>query len=82
VTKRNYCMSHDMLLILKREAERLLRIGYIEPSTSEWLNPVRPVTKGDGSIRLCLDLRLLNELVGEDNYSMPRIPEILETLRG
>jgi hypothetical protein len=49
---------------------------------SSWLNPVRPVEKKDGTIRLCIDFRHLNKLVKKNQYSLPRITDILERLKG
>lgn len=41
-----------------------------------------PVLKSDGSVRLCGDFKVtLNKYLGVDHYPLPRVEEILETLR-
>ncbi|GBG88234.1 hypothetical protein CBR_g46801 [Chara braunii] len=46
---------------LKRQIDELLRQGFIKPSTSPWSAPVLFNRKKDGTLRLCLDYRGLNE---------------------
>lgn len=82
VCKKNHRVSYHVARKVEKEAEDLLSRGFIEPSESSWANPIRPVEKPNGKIRLCLDLRDLNRIVKSDNYSLPRITEILEGLKG
>jgi hypothetical protein len=62
-------------LVLRLENE-----GVIEPSTSDWLNPVVLTRKKDGSVRFCVDFRRLNELVEQDEFEIPRIDELISHL--
>lgn len=52
----------------------------IEPSTSEWRNPIVLVPKKDGSLRFCLDFCKLNSVSKFDPYPMPRVDEVVESL--
>lgn len=52
----------------------------IQPSRSPYNNPLVPVKKKDGSLRLCLDFRLLNEKIKDDRYPLPFIDTILHRL--
>ena len=56
--------------------------GVIRPSCSNYSSPVVLVTKKDGSLRLCVDYRLLNARTKKDNYSFPRCEEILDSMHG
>ncbi|NYT46987.1 MAG: RNA-directed DNA polymerase [Candidatus Methanofishera endochildressiae] len=40
------------------------------------------VKKKDGSLRLCVDYRQLNNITKKDSYAIPRIEELLESLAG
>ena len=39
-----------------------------------------PVTKPDGSLRMCIDFRSLNNITIKDKYPLPQIDEILDRL--
>ena len=65
---------------VERQVQELLAKGLIEPSDSPWASPVVLVTKKDGSKRLCLDYRKLNEVTKKDAYPLPRIDDSLDAL--
>ncbi|KAL0411358.1 UNVERIFIED_CONTAM: Transposon Ty3-G Gag-Pol polyprotein [Sesamum latifolium] len=70
------------LLELKKQLEELLEKGFIQPSTSPWGAPVLFVKKKDGSMRLCVDYRQLNRVTVKNKYSLPRIDDLLDQLKG
>ena len=59
----------------------MLDIGAISPSDSPWCSAVVLVKKS-GELRFCVDLRKFNQRTVKDAYSLPRIDEILERLKG
>ena len=54
----------------KEELERLCSSGIIEPvqGHTDWINSVVPVSKPDGSIRLCIDTQDLNKSIKRNQY--------------
>ncbi|KAJ9532359.1 hypothetical protein QJQ45_010456 [Haematococcus lacustris] len=67
---------------LKRQLDELLAKGYIRPSTSPFGSAVLFVRKKDGSLRLCVDYRALNQLTIKNRYPLPRIDDLLDQLAG
>ena len=51
-----------------------------EPPT--WLNPLIPVQKPNGGIRLCVDMRAANEAVIREPYQIPTLEEVSHTFKG
>jgi hypothetical protein len=55
--------------------------GLIRPSYSEFGSPILFVRKADGSLRLCIDYRGLNEATRKDAYPLPRVDDTLDELK-
>ena len=62
--------------------QKMQRDGIIRPSCSPWSSPVVPVRKRDGSLRLCIDYRRLNDLTHGDSHPLPRVEDCLDALSG
>jgi hypothetical protein len=60
----------------------LLEKGYIRPNTSPWATLVLFVEKKDGTKRMCIDYRALNEVTIKNKYPLPRIKDLFNQLRG
>ena len=67
---------------IKREVLALNKQGVIEPSESPWSSAVVLVRKPDGSRRLCIDYRQLNDVTTKDSYPLPRVDDTLDALTG
>ncbi len=60
----------------------MLEQGIIEETNSPWAAPILVVPKPDGTGRLCVDYRRLNNLTEPDPFPMPRIDALLDRLGG
>ena len=65
---------------VRKELERLRESGIIVPSTSPWSFSLVPVQKPDGTIRVCVDYRKLNQVTKSDPHYMPMLAEIVSKL--
>ena len=82
ISKRAYRVSKLELVELKKQIDELSEKGYIRPSTSPWAAPVLFVEKKDGTRRMCFDYRALNEVTIKNKYTLPRIEDLFDQLRG
>lgn len=81
-TGGTYFISYAEEKQINEEISRLLKLGYIRPSTSMWLNKLKPVIKPNGTLRITLNLIKLNQLVSIDRYSLPNMEEMIYKLNG
>jgi hypothetical protein len=82
ISKRAYRVSGPELVELKKQFDDLLEKGYIRPSTSPWAAPVLFVEKKDGTKRMCIDYKALDEVTVKNKYPLPQIEDLFEKLRG
>jgi hypothetical protein len=82
IAKRPYRMAASELAELKKQLEELQQSGFIRPSLSPWGAPVLFVKKKDGSMRMCVDYRALNEVTIKNKYPLPRIDDLFDQLKG
>ena len=60
----------------------MLKANVIRESKSPYNFPIIVIPKKDGSKRICVDFRKLNEVTVSDPYPIPRIDDILNKLSG
>jgi hypothetical protein len=76
ISKRSYRMSVEELKELKKQLTELREAGYIRPKSSPWGAPVLFVQKKDGSQRMYLDYRSLNDVTVKNKSPLPRIEDL------
>jgi hypothetical protein len=62
--------------------EELLEQGLIRPSASPYGSPILFVRKKEGTFRMVIDYRQINNLTIKDKYPLPRIDDLLDKLQG
>jgi hypothetical protein len=82
IYKTPYRMATPELAELKEHIKELLEKGFIHPSSSPWGAPVIFVPKKDGTQKLCVDYRSLNEVTIKNKYLLPRIDDLFDQLCG
>jgi hypothetical protein len=82
ISKRPYRMPVNELVELKKQIAELQSKGFIRPSSSPWGAPVLFVEKKDGTQRMCVDYRSLNEVTIKNKYPLLRIEDLFDQMKG
>ena len=67
---------------VKEYVEDLLASGWVQKSNSSYSSPMVCVRKKDGTLRLCVDYRRLNNKTIPDSQPIPKVQDILNSLGG
>lgn len=67
---------------VRSEIRRMIEIGILEQRRSPFINPLRIVSKSDGSLRLCLDARNLNIHLLNEPEAPPSLDSVLAMFQG
>lgn len=73
-------MSAEKQQSADQQIQEGLEAGVARRSHSSWASPIVMVRKKDGTYRLCIDYRALNDATIKDAYPLPRIQDTLDTL--
>jgi len=79
---RMYSMSDAELKEVRKWIDENLSKSFIRASSSSAASPILFVKKKDGSLRLCVDYRALNDITIKDRTPLSRIEETLNQIRG
>jgi hypothetical protein len=82
VYKSSYRMAIPEIAELKEHIQELLEKGFVHPSSSMWEAPVIFVQKKDGTQKVRVDYRTLNEVTIKNMYPLPRIVDLFNQLLG
>jgi len=65
---------------LKRQFTELFKEDKIRVLISPYAAPIVMVQKSDGSIRVCIDYRAINDCMVKDSLPLPRIDDLIDKL--
>jgi hypothetical protein len=71
ISKRPYRMAVEELKELKKQLTELQEVGDIRPSSSPWGATLLFLQEKDGSQRMCVDYRSLNDVIVKNKYLLP-----------
>jgi hypothetical protein len=73
-------VSFEQMQIIDKEIEMLESKGIVRPSKSSWCSRIVLVKRNDGRVRLCMDYRLVNDLIEFDSYPVPNVQLCIRTI--
>ena len=75
-------LSATELVELKKQLTNCRSAGFIQPCKSPFGAPILFVKKKDGTMRMCVDYRALNNITIKNSYPLPRVDELFDRLQG
>src|ERR1700733_7963853 len=68
---------------IKFELNKILKLNIIFlVRHSKWVSNMVPISKKNGDIRICIDFRNLNRAFQKDNFPLPTMEQILQSVAG
>lgn len=77
IKPKSYRVPEALKSKVDKQIQELLKLDLIEPAQSEIAHPIVCVNKKDGTLRLCVDYRSLNNVTVPDAYPMQNVNELI-----
>jgi hypothetical protein len=78
IKSKPYRVPMHLLVHLKKEIDDLKRLGFIVDCKGPWSAPILLVKKKDGTWRLVVDYRRLNQVAKKDASGLPIIQDLID----
>ena len=76
-------MHRHVALLVKEELEKLISTNFIWPlAYASWISNIVPISKKDGSIRICINFWDVNKACPKDDFPLPNIDTIVDLTLG
>ena len=75
-----YRLSPLEIETAEQNVAELLKKGFIQVSESPWSSSLLFVKKKDGTLRMCVDYRKLNDITKKWKFPIPRVDALLDSL--
>ena len=75
-------LSPEKEAAIKIIVQELLLHKILRPSRSAWASPPHLVKNKDGSYRLTIDYKKLNDVTVKDRFPLPRVADVIDSLEG
>lgn len=81
IKQRPYKIAFSQRPQVDKALDDMLEADIIRPSESPWSSPLVIIPKKDGTKRMCVDYRKLNNVTRKNSYPLPDISEMLSSFR-
>lgn len=81
ISKALYTMALTKVCELKEQLKELLDKEFIRPSVSLWEAHILSIKQKDGSLQLCVDYHMLNQVTIENKYPLCGIHNLFDKLK-
>src|SRR5688572_28613134 len=75
IVQQTYRKSEQNRKVIKDKIAKMLKDGIIRESKSSYSSPAVIVGKKNGSKRVCVDYRILNQMTKTDVYPLPKMDD-------
>jgi hypothetical protein len=82
ICQKSYPIPVSKMGEIQDEINRMMTLGIIERSNSPWSSPIVGIKKKNGSLRVCLDARKINQRIIPDCERPMNIEDILIKFKG
>ena len=76
------CYSQGVREAILKELDKMKEANFIEPSISPFAAPMVCVRKGDGSLRVTIDFRMMNKNIIDDACPLHWIDDQIDSMHG